>query len=77
MAPCYLLEQLKRKKNDNQTSMVHFTKTLSQMSLQKKMERQSYNDEFPWKHIGNYHYTLKKQTLARKKFSAVDTDNTT
>ena len=65
----YLLEQLKRRKDGNQTSMVHFTKTLSQMSLQKKMEKQSYNDDFPWKHIGNYHYTLKKHNPTRKKFS--------
>ncbi len=75
-APCYLLEQLKRKKSNNQTSMAYFTKTLSQMSLQKKMERQSYGDDYPWKHIGNYHYTLKKLKHNRKKFSVVDTDNT-
>ena len=75
-SPCYLLQQLQKKKKNDQTSMAYFTKTLSQMSLQKKMDIQSYNDNFPWKHIGNYHYTLKKQKQTRKKFSSVDTDNT-
>ena len=77
-APCYLLGQLERRKNDNQTSMAYFTKTLSQMSLQKKMEKQSYNDNFPWKHIGNYNYTLKKHKdkHTKNKISSIDTDNT-
>ena len=76
-APCYLLDRLKRRKNGGRASMTCFTRALSQMSLQKKMDKQCYKDEFPWKHIGNYHYTLSKQPPARKKFSAVDTDNTT
>lgn len=71
-APCYLLPQLERKKNVEDVSMNEFTKTLSQMSLQCKLKRHTYKDTFPWEHIGNYCYTIKKQK--NKKFSDVDTD---
>lgn len=71
-APCYLLPQLERKKNVEDVSMSDFTKTLSQMSLQCKLKRHTYKDNFPWEHVGNYCYTIKKQK--NKKFSDVDTD---
>lgn len=71
-APCYILPQLERKKNVEEATMNEFTKTLSQMSLQCKLNRQTYKDNFPWEHIGNYFYTLKKNI--HKKFSLVDTD---
>ena len=76
-APCFLLKQLKKKKNGTDTSLAEFTKALSQMSLHKKMEKQSYNDNFPWNHVGNYFYSLKKNMKLKKnkKFSFVDTDN--
>jgi hypothetical protein len=79
-APCYLLKHLKKKKNGKDTSLAEFTKALSQMSLHTKMEKQSYNDSYPWKHVGNYFYSLKKnmkniKTKKDKKFSFVDTDN--
>jgi len=78
-APCFLLKNLKKKKNGNDTSLADFTKALSQMSLHKKMEKQSYHDNFPWKHVGNYFYALKKimKNKKNKKFSSVDTDNNT
>lgn len=68
-APCYFLPQLERKKRAEDASMNEFTKTLSQMSLQCKLKRHTYKDSFPWAHVGNYCYTIKK-----KKFSDVDTD---
>lgn len=69
-APCTRLRQLKKKKAGHDTTLVDFTRALSQMSIQKKMERWCYQDDFPWKHVGNYGYTQKKM----KKFSSVDTD---
>lgn len=71
-APCTLLPQLERKKNIADATMNEFTKTLSQMSLQCKLKRHTYKDDFPWAHIGNYFYTIKKQR--NKKFSDVGTD---
>lgn len=59
-APCFLLQQLKKKKAGHDTTLVGFTRALSHMSLQKKVEKQCYQDDFPWKHIGNYGYTQKK-----------------
>jgi len=59
-APSHILASLPKKKRGNETTLADFTKTLSQMSLQKKMERHTYQDDFPWKHIGSYHYTLTK-----------------
>lgn len=72
-APCSILPSLPGKKNAKESSMVGFTKTLSQMSLQSKMEKQTYNDGFPWKHVGGYSYMLKK--TKKKKFSTLDTDS--
>lgn len=63
-APCRILAHLKKKKAGGDTTLADFTKTLSQMSLQKKMEKQSYHDDFPWNHIGTYNYTLK--TIPKK-----------
>lgn len=70
--PCYMLSELERKKNAKDASMNEFTKTLSQMSLQCKLKRHTYKDNFPWEHIGNYCYTIKNRKI--KKFSDVDTD---
>lgn len=60
-APCHILPRLEGKKNAKEASMSGFTKTLSQMSLQSKMEKQAYSDGFPWKHVGSYSYMLKKR----------------
>ena len=69
-APCSILARLKKKKAGGNTTLADFTKTLSQMSLQKKMEKQSYQDDFPWSHIGTYNYMLKKQTKKARNFLA-------
>jgi hypothetical protein len=69
-APCHILAHLKKKKAGGDTTLADFTKTLSQMSLQKKMEKQSYQDDFPWNHIGTYNYMLKKQTKKARNFLA-------
>lgn len=71
-APCSILASLERKKNAQQVGMEKFTKMLSQLSLHKKLERQTYQDGFPWKHVGAYFYTIKQK---KRKFSTVDTDS--
>jgi DNA polymerase III delta prime subunit len=60
-APCHLLSSLPRRKTNKTANMDAFSKTLSQMSLQKKMDKKTYEDDFPWKHLGNYIFTLKKR----------------
>lgn len=62
-APSRILSSLIKKKRGNETTLADFTKALSQMSLQKKMERHTYQDDFPWKHVGTYNYTLKKNKM--------------